>query len=73
MRAGQPEAALLVRVLLFVGGLIRRIGLARLSRGAGAVGVDLGDAMLDCRSDDFFGVLAIANLAIDADELASAL
>jgi hypothetical protein len=35
--------------------------------------VDLGEAMLDCRSDDFFGVLAIANLAIDADELASAL
>ena len=34
------------------------------------VGVDLGDAMLDGRSVDLFAVLAIANLAIDADELA---
>ena len=34
------------------------------------VRVDLGDAMLNRRSVDVFGVLAIANLAIDADELA---
>src|SRR5258708_38572178 len=34
------------------------------------VGMDLSDAMLDGVSVDFFGVLTIANLAIDADELA---
>jgi hypothetical protein len=32
--------------------------------------LDLTDAMLDDRSVDFFGILTIANLAIDADELA---
>ena len=32
--------------------------------------MDLGDAVLDGGSADFFGVLTIANLAIDADELA---
>ncbi len=36
------------------------------------LGVDLGNAMLDGRSNDFIGVLAIAHLAIDIDELTRA-